>query len=76
MLVTLEKDMAFQKVIFEGYKTKVLENRKGYHLVYTCHQFARNPSGVTGRGVFDSIPRPAPLYEKRLDRLFEVVNKN
>jgi len=73
MIMTLEEEMAFQKVLFDGYKTKVVETNKGYNLFYTCHQFALNPLGVTGRGLFDSIPRPVPLMEKRIDKF---LNQN
>lgn len=71
MLVSLEEDLSFQEVIIDGNRTKVIENKKGYSLFYTCHQFALNPLGVTGEGLFDSLPRPTPMIESRLDTVFE-----
>ncbi|MBF0198407.1 MAG: hypothetical protein HQL32_11880 [Planctomycetes bacterium] len=71
MLMILESEMSFQNVLFDGYTSKVIETQNGYNLFHTCHNFALNPLGVTGKGLFDSIPRPAPLLEKRLDRVFQ-----
>ena len=70
MLSTLEAEMAFQEVLFDGTKHKIVKTMSGYNLFYTCHQFALNPLGVTGTGLFDSIPRPTPLMESRLDSYF------
>lgn len=71
MLGTLEEELRLQEVLVDGGPSrKVVKTTKGYNLFHTCHHFALNPLGRTAKQLGGGFPKPTPLLEKTLDRVF------
>lgn len=68
LISALENEMLLQEVLYDsGANGKVVKTRDGYSLFHTCHHFALNPLGRTGRQLGGGFPKPTPLLEKRID---------